>query len=115
MTTTRIDRGSTATTTIYSEGGELVFERRFAAPRSLVWRAFTDPDRLDVTRPDNRHVAFGFGTHFCLGAWLARLELRVMFEELLRRIPDWELVDPDEPQIVPATFARAYDRIRIRF
>jgi cytochrome P450 family 142 subfamily A polypeptide 1 len=78
-------------------------------------RAFTDPDRLDVTRPDNRHVAFGFGTHFCLGAWLARLELRVMFEELLRRIPDWELVDPDEPQIVPATFARAYDRIRIRF
>ena len=63
-------------------------------------RAFTDPDRLDVTRPDNRHVAFGFGTHFCLGAWLARLELRVMFEELLRRIPEWELVDPDEPQIV---------------
>jgi cytochrome P450 family 142 subfamily A polypeptide 1 len=78
-------------------------------------RAFTDPDRLDVTRPDNRHVAFGFGTHFCLGAWMARLELRVMFEELLRRIPHWELVDPDEPQIVPATFARAYDRIRIRF
>jgi cytochrome P450 family 142 subfamily A polypeptide 1 len=78
-------------------------------------RAFTDPDRLDVTRPDNRHVAFGFGTHFCLGAWLARLELRVMFEELLRRIPHWELVDPDEPQIVPGTFARAYDRIRIRY
>ncbi len=78
-------------------------------------RAFTDPDRLDVTRPDNRHVAFGFGTHFCLGAWLARLELRVMFEELLRRVPEWELVDPDEPRIVPATFARAYDRIRIRF
>jgi cytochrome P450 family 142 subfamily A polypeptide 1 len=39
----------------------------------------------------------------------------VMFEELLRRIPDWELVEPDEPQIMPATFARAYDRIRIRF
>lgn len=78
-------------------------------------RAFTDPDRFDVTRPDNRHVAFGFGTHFCLGAWLARLELRVMFEELLRRIPEWELVDPAEPQIVPGTFARAYDRIRIRY
>jgi cytochrome P450 family 142 subfamily A polypeptide 1 len=78
-------------------------------------RAFTEPDRLDVTRPDNRHVAFGFGTHFCLGAWLARLELRVMFEELLRRIPEWELVDPDESQIAPGTFARAYDRIRIRY
>ena len=44
MTTTRIDRGSNATTTIYSEGGELVFERTFDAPRALVWRAFTDPE-----------------------------------------------------------------------
>jgi cytochrome P450 family 142 subfamily A polypeptide 1 len=38
-----------------------------------------------------------------------------MFEELLHRIPDWKLVDPDEPQVLPATFARAYDRIRIQF
>jgi cytochrome P450 family 142 subfamily A polypeptide 1 len=38
-----------------------------------------------------------------------------MFEELLRRMPRWELVDPDEPKILPATFARAYDRIRIRW
>jgi cytochrome P450 family 142 subfamily A polypeptide 1 len=94
-------------------GGDQVVLMYAAANRDP--RAFTDPDRLDVTRPDNRHVAFGFGTHFCLGAWLARLELRVMFEELLRRIPEWELVDPDEPQIVPGTFARAYDRIRIRY
>jgi len=78
-------------------------------------RAFDDPDTLDVARQHNRHVAFGFGTHFCLGAHLARLELRVMFEELLRRMPDWELVDSAEPKILPATFARAYDRIRIRF
>ena len=46
MTATRIDRGSTATTTIYSEGGDLVFERTFDAPRDLVWKAFTDPDRV---------------------------------------------------------------------
>jgi uncharacterized protein YndB with AHSA1/START domain len=46
MTATRIDRGSTATTTIYSEGGDLVFERTFDAPRALVWRAFTDPDLI---------------------------------------------------------------------
>ena len=78
-------------------------------------RAFDDPDVFDVTREHNQHVAFGFGTHLCLGAHLARLEIRVMFEEMLRRMPDWELVDPDEPQIVPATFARSYDRIRIRF
>ena len=78
-------------------------------------RAFRDPDVLDVTRPPGRHLAFGAGTHLCLGAHLARLEIRVMFEELLRRMPVWELVDPDEPKILPATFARAYDQIRIRF
>jgi cholest-4-en-3-one 26-monooxygenase len=80
-------------------------------------RAFADPDPdvLDVRRPVNRHIAFGAGTHLCLGAHLARLEIRVMFEELLRRMPDWELADPGEPRIVPATFTRGYDRIRIRF
>jgi len=78
-------------------------------------RVFPDPDMLDVTRPHNRHLAFGAGTHLCLGAHLARLEIRVLFEELLRRMPDWELADPGEPRIVPATFTRAYDRIRIRF
>lgn len=44
MTATRIDRGSTATTTIYSDGGDLVFERVFEAPRERVWQAFTDPE-----------------------------------------------------------------------
>ena len=78
-------------------------------------RIFAQPNVLDVTRAHNRHVAFGFGTHFCLGAQLARLEIRVMFEEMLRRMPDWELCDPDEPKVIPATFARAYDRVRIRF
>jgi cytochrome P450 family 142 subfamily A polypeptide 1 len=78
-------------------------------------RAFDRPDELDVTRYPVRHLAFGHGTHLCLGTHLARLEIRVCFEELLRRMPDWELADPDEPRILPATFARAYDRIRITF
>ena len=46
MSATRIDRGSTDTTTIYSEGGDLVFERVFDAPREQVWKAFTDPDQI---------------------------------------------------------------------
>jgi uncharacterized protein YndB with AHSA1/START domain len=46
MSATRIDRGSTYTTTIYSEGGDLVFERTFDAPREQVWKAFTDPEQV---------------------------------------------------------------------
>jgi cytochrome P450 family 142 subfamily A polypeptide 1 len=55
-------------------------------------RVFPEPFRLDVQRNPNQHVAFGGpGTHFCLGASLARLELRVMFEELLTRMPELTL------------------------
>ena len=57
---------------------------------------FDDPQRFDVGRDPNPHVAFGaYGRHHCLGAPLARLELRVLFEELLARFDDIQLVDPD--------------------
>ena len=49
---------------------------------------FAQPEQFDAGRAPNEHVAFGFGPHFCLGAGLARLELRVMFEQLLSRLPD---------------------------
>ena len=55
---------------------------------------FDRADRFDVTRDPNPHVSFGFGTHFCLGASLARLEIRVMLEELTRRLPRLALADP---------------------
>jgi cytochrome P450 len=56
--------------------------------------AFEDPFRFDVGRDPNLHVGFGLGTHFCLGANLARLEIKVMFEELLARFERFEVAGP---------------------
>jgi cytochrome P450 len=56
--------------------------------------AFENPDVFDVTRDPNEHIAFGYGQHRCLGARLAQLQLRVMFTELLGRIPDMEINGP---------------------
>jgi cytochrome P450 len=53
---------------------------------------FTDPNRLDLTRQDNRHLAFGWGPHFCFGAPLGRIEAQIAFETLLTRLPELELV-----------------------
>ena len=76
---------------------------------------FADPFAFDIRRQPNEHLAFGFGTHFCLGSSLARLELRGMFERLLARLPDLELVEPDEPDARPANFISGYESMPVRF
>jgi cholest-4-en-3-one 26-monooxygenase len=78
-------------------------------------REFDEPDRFDVTRRPNHHVAFGFGTHFCLGANLARLELRVLFEELLRVRPDFRLAPGHRPEFAPGYFTRTLRELRVEF
>ena len=78
---------------------------------------FDEPHAFDIRREQNHHVAFGAnGRHFCLGAQLARLELRVLFEELLERIPDIELVDPSGPKPERAgNFVLGLDQLDVRW
>ena len=75
---------------------------------------FPDPDRLDITRKDNRHLAFGWGVHFCFGAPLARIEGQIVFEEMLRRLPNW-ILEP-EPLVWRTNLGlRGLTRLPIRF
>ena len=76
-------------------------------------RVFPDPDRFDASRGPNRHVAFGAGVHQCLGLHLARLEMRILFDELLDRIDSVELAGT--PQRASSTFVGGPKTLPIRF
>jgi cytochrome P450 family 142 subfamily A polypeptide 1 len=77
-------------------------------------RIFPDPQRFDVERTPNEHLAFGHAAHFCLGASLARLELRVMFEELLARMPDLVLDTDETPELRASNFVVGFERLAVR-
>jgi cytochrome P450 family 142 subfamily A polypeptide 1 len=76
---------------------------------------FVDPYRLDVLRDPNQHLAFGFGPHYCLGQALARLELKVMFDELLHRLPDLELATDDALPFRHSNFIVGAEAMPVRF
>ncbi len=85
-------RWTTAPVTWYGEtvpAGSRVMLLTGAAARDE--REFPDPDRFDVRRQMRRHVSFGYGVHFCVGANLARIEGRIALEETLRRFPQWQV------------------------
>jgi cytochrome P450 family 142 subfamily A polypeptide 1 len=76
---------------------------------------FADPERFDVTRQPNDHLAFGFGTHFCLGAALARMEIRLFFEELIRRVRSLRLVPGTDPVEMPNAFVFGLKSAHVAF
>ena len=75
-------------------------------------RQFPDPDTLDVRRQPERHVAFAAGIHYCLGAWLARVEARVVLDTVFRRLPGLALA-PGEPKWKPMIFLRGLEALPV--
>ncbi|WP_395308194.1 cytochrome P450 [Mycobacterium sp. AMU20-3851] len=74
---------------------------------------FTDPFRFDVSRDPNKHVAFGYGVHFCLGAALARMEMHSLFSELIPRLDSIELAGT--PELSATTFVGGLKHLPIRY
>ena len=76
-------------------------------------RRWPDPDRFDIHRKTSQHLTFGIGTHYCLGAALARLEARVALEEILEHFPKWE-VDWDDAALSSTSTMRGWETLPIR-
>jgi cytochrome P450 len=107
----RATRDTVVGTTPVAEGDKVVM---FYNSANRDDRHFADPFRFDVRRTPNEHVGFGAGgPHFCLGANLARREIRVMFEELLTRLPDIEVTG--EPAMLQSNFIHGIKRMPCAF
>jgi cytochrome P450 len=91
--------------------GEMVMPCMSSANRDP--RQWPDPDALDVRRPADRHLSFAWGLHFCLGAWLARLEARVAIATVMRRLPD--LAIAAEPRWKPMIFLRGLESLPVQW
>jgi cytochrome P450 len=92
------------------EKGNVVLLLTAAANRDE--RKFSDPDRFDVRRKIERHVTFGYGVHFCLGASLARLEGQIALDEVLKRFPTWD-VDYDKAIQARTSTVRGWETLPV--
>jgi len=96
-----------------SEGQEIILLYPSANRDDTV---FENPDSFDILRSPNPHIAFGFGAHFCLGNQLARLELKVMIERLLARLPDLHLtIERDALPRREANFISGIEEMPVAF
>lgn len=92
------------------KAGEKVVLSYAAANRDPA--VFSEPARFDITRVQNPHVSFGFGTHFCLGSGVARLEARALLTQLLARFPKIEVIG--EPVRLPSNFVNGVTELPVR-
>ncbi|MGH3525250.1 MAG: cytochrome P450, partial [Mycobacterium sp.] len=77
--------------------------------------AFDNPEQFNIKRDPNSHLAFGFGTHFCLGNQLARLELSLMTGRVVQRLPDLRLANGDALPLRPANFVSGLESMPVAF
>jgi cytochrome P450 len=114
MATERYARTDVTVAGVTIPRGEMVLAVIASANRDE--RQFADPDTLDVTREPNKHLAFGLGPHFCLGAPLARLEGQIAINTLLRRFPDLRItVAPDELRWRRGLLLRGLESLPVAF
>jgi cytochrome P450 len=76
-------------------------------------RRFPNGDVFDIHREQRAHMTFGAGTHFCMGNALARLELRIAMEEILKRFPEWEVDWSQEPHLAPTSSVRGWESMPV--
>lgn len=114
MTTERYAREDVTIHSVTIPRGEMTFGVIGSANRDE--NVFENPDALDITREPNRHLSFGQGIHFCLGAPLARMEAQIAINTLLRRMPDLRLkVSPDSLRWRPSMILRGLDTLPVLF
>jgi cytochrome P450 len=92
---------------------ELIFTWLASANRDP--RQFVEPERFDITRTPNRHVAFGHGIHFCIGAPLSRMEAAVALPMIIKQLPNLRVLHADTPELFEGRFLFGFQRLPIAF
>jgi len=114
MSTERYARADVTVQSVTIPRGELTFGVIGSANRDET--VFENPEALDITRENNKHLAFGQGIHYCLGAPLARLEAQIAINTLLRRMPDLRLKDsPESLRWRPSLILRGLEALPVKF